>query len=72
VERIGSIKSKFPAEFDYGSSAQSTYNFRLRRVVHYLWHEIEVMFGNKGSNLIFMNLVAGDVISTAEIDFDQK
>jgi hypothetical protein len=72
VERVGVIKSRFPADFDYGAGTKTKFNSRLDRLVHEFSYEIQVVFGSKGSNLTFNNIVAGRVVSTADIEFDQR
>jgi len=73
VEEVGMIKTRFPADFDYGPGAESRFNPRLGtrgRYVHRFSYETQVVFGSKGSNLIFKNVINGKVISMADIVFE--
>jgi hypothetical protein len=72
VEQVGTIKGRLPANFDYGPHATTVFNPSLGRDVHEFSFAIEVVFGGRGSNLTFKNLVGGKVISTADIEFDQR
>ena len=72
VEKVGVIKSRFPANFDFGSGTKTEFNLKLGRLVHEFSYEVQVVFGSKGSNLTFKNVVGGRVISTADIEFDQR
>ena len=69
---IGSIISKFEANFKYGSNVRSGTNPKTGKFVHKFTCQIQVVFGDKGNNLMFKNLVDGNVVSTAEIEFDQR
>ncbi|PMD34535.1 Hsp70 family protein-like protein [Hyaloscypha variabilis F] len=72
VEQVGTIKGRLPANFDYGHHATTVFNTKLGRDVHEFSVEIEVVFGGRGNNLTFKNLVGGKVISTADIEFDKR
>ena len=72
VDEVGVIKSTFGANFDYGPRTQCKFNSKGGRILHYFSFEIQVVFGGKGSNLTFKNIVDGNVVSTADIEFDQR
>ncbi|KAH8587066.1 Hsp70 family protein-like protein [Bisporella sp. PMI_857] len=72
ADKVGVIKSIFPPSFDYGTQTESRFNTKLGKLVHEFRHEIQVVFGGKGSNLTFKNIVAGKVVSAADIQFDQR
>ncbi|KAH9223806.1 Hsp70 family protein-like protein [Leptodontidium sp. 2 PMI_412] len=69
VEEVGIVTSRFPKNFDFGPSAQSVYNTKLKKMIHQFKAEIQVRFGDKGSNLTFKDLVNGEVKSSASIEF---
>jgi hypothetical protein len=71
VDKVGTIKTTFPANFDYGPKTYCGYNSKLGKVIHNFTFEIKVIFGSKGSNLIFETVVDGNVVSTADIEFNQ-
>jgi len=66
------IKTRFPANFDFGTEIKSKFNSKLGRQVHEFSYQTQVVFGTKGSNLTFKTVVNGRVISTADIVFDQS
>lgn len=66
---MGNVISSFPMDFDFGPSAKSVYNTKLKKMVHQFEAEIQVRFGDKGSNLTFKDLVNGEVKSSASIEF---
>lgn len=66
------IKTRLPANFDYGSKIKSRYNPRLGIQVHEFTYKTQVIFGSIGSNLTFKTLINGTVVSTVEIVFDQN
>jgi len=72
VEKVGVINSTFGSDFQYGSGKRSKYNPRLGRTIHNFSYKIQVIFGDKGTNLVFENLVGGKVESRAKIKFDQR
>jgi hypothetical protein len=63
--------SKFDKDFDYGASSKSKYNSGLKKFVHQFSYNVQVRFGDKGDNLTFRNLVNGEVVSTAVIEFNR-
>ncbi|KAH8804545.1 Hsp70 family protein-like protein [Xylogone sp. PMI_703] len=71
VEEVGVIVSRFGENFNYGRKAESKYNHRLNRMVHNFHFDVQAEFGRKGENLTFKNLVDGEVVSTATIEFDR-
>jgi len=66
------IKTRFPANFNFGPGVESKFNERLGRQVYQFSYQTQVVFGSKGSNLTFKTVVNGTVISTADIVFDQS
>ncbi|TVY34708.1 Chaperone protein DnaK [Lachnellula subtilissima] len=72
VDKVGIIKTTFPANFDYGPEKESKYNPKLGKFIHKFSFEIQVVFGSKGSNLTFKTVVDGNVVSTADIEFNQR
>jgi len=72
VDKVGTIKTTFPANFDYGPKKESKYNSTLGKDIHEFSYEIQVVFGSKGSNLTFKTVVDGNVVSTADIEFNQR
>lgn len=72
VEKVGVIKTRFPADFDFGSGTKSKLDPVSGKTTHQFLFETQVIFGNKGSNLTFKTLVNGKVVSTADIVFDQS
>ncbi len=72
VELVGVIKTKFPANFDFGTAVRSKFNSRLGKQVYEFSFETQVVFGSKGNNLTFKTVVDGKVVSTADIVFDQR
>ncbi|KAH8650615.1 Hsp70 family protein-like protein [Tricladium varicosporioides] len=71
VEKVGNISSTFPRRFDFGPSSESKFNTRLNETIHQFRHEVEVMFGNKGENLTCRDVLNGQVVGTATIQFDR-
>jgi hypothetical protein len=71
VEKVGVIKTRIPANFNWGTEVRSKFNSKGRQV-HEFSYERQVVFGSKGSNLTFKTVVNGVVISTADIVFDQS
>ncbi|CZR67409.1 related to hsp70 protein [Phialocephala subalpina] len=71
VDKVGVIKSTFGANFDYGPEIRCKSNSE-GKLVHQFSYEIQVVFGDKGSNLTFKVIVGGRVVSTADIEFDQR
>ncbi|TVY82086.1 Heat shock 70 kDa protein 12A [Lachnellula suecica] len=74
VDKVGAVKSEFPANFDYGSEVRSKYNPKEGRIIHRFSCTTQVVFGGKGSNLTFNNILDdkdGKITSTAVIKFDQ-
>lgn len=69
VELVGKIVTKFPADFDYGSSLKSRYNAARGKTFHQFLFDLQVVFGNVGDNLSFQTLVNGKVQGKAEMDF---
>lgn len=69
---VGVIKTRLPADFDFGAGIYSSFNSRLGKHVHQFSYQTQVVFGSKGSNLTFKTVVNGTVISTADIVFDQS
>ena len=63
--------SKFPKGFDFGRSSRSEFNPILGKTIYEFSHDVEVIFGNKGENLICKNILNGKVVGTAEIRFDR-
>ncbi|KAH8808655.1 Hsp70 family protein-like protein [Xylogone sp. PMI_703] len=72
VDQNGVIISKFDANFNYGTAAKSRYNPKRGKTIHLCDFNIEVVFGDKGNNLRFKFIVNGNVISTADIEFNQQ
>jgi hypothetical protein len=72
VEMVGVIKTRIPANFDLGTVVKSKFNSKLGKQVHQFSYQTQVVFGSKGSNLMFKTVVNGKVISTADIVFDQN
>lgn len=66
------IKTKFPADFDLGTSLKSKFDSKNGRRIYRLSYKTHVVFGSKGSNLTFKTIVNGKVVSTADIVFDQS
>jgi hypothetical protein len=50
----------------------SRYNTVRKEMNHKFSFEIQVVFGDKGNNLTFKNIVNGNVVSTANIEFDKQ
>ncbi|KAH7411293.1 Hsp70 family protein-like protein [Cadophora sp. MPI-SDFR-AT-0126] len=72
VEEIGSIVSRFAADFDLGPSASSRYNEVLEKTIHRFEHQVQIKFGNKGENLTCQDVINGEVVSTAKIEFNRR
>jgi hypothetical protein len=72
VEKVGVIKTRFPANFDFGTGTISTVNPISGKQIHQFSYETQVTFGSKGSNLTFKTVVNGNVVSTADIVFEQN
>lgn len=72
IDKVGVIKSTFGADFYYGPGTRSGYNSRTGEFVSKFCYDIQVVFGDKGSNLTFRNIVNGNVTSTAVIKFDER
>jgi hypothetical protein len=72
VDVVGIIKTTFPANFDYGPGKKSKYSSKYGKYIHKFSFEIQVVFGGKGSNLTFKTVVDGNVVSTADIEFNQR
>ncbi|TVY15153.1 hypothetical protein LARI1_G006422 [Lachnellula arida] len=72
IEIVGVIKTRLPANFDFGARLYSEFNSRLGRHVPQFSYQTQVVFGSKGSNLTFKTIVNDIVVSTAEIVFDQS
>ena len=68
---MGDINSTFPRGFDFGSSSKSNFNARLEKTFYKFSHEVEVMFGNKGENLTCRDVLNGQVVGAATIQFDR-
>ena len=51
---------------------RSAFNAEAGKLLHRFSFVIEVVFGDKGNNLTFKNIVDGNVVSTADIEFDQR
>lgn len=68
---MGSIVSTFDEDFDYGPYTNSTYNARLGKMIYRFRYELQIRFGDKGNNLKFRNLVNGEVMSTAVMEFNR-
>jgi hypothetical protein len=68
---VGSIVSTFDEGFDYGPCADSAYNARLGKMIYQFSYELQIRFGDKGNNLKFRNLVNGEVMSTAVMEFNR-
>jgi len=68
---VGSIVSTFDEDFDYGPHTESTYNNRLGEMIYQFPYELQIRFGDKGNNLKFRNLVNGEVMSTAVMEFNR-
>lgn len=64
------IKSVFPAHFDFGEASESGVNPETGTLVNRFYCETQVVFGGKGSNLMFRDLVNGNVVSKAVIEFE--
>jgi hypothetical protein len=72
VEKVGVIKTRFPASYDFGTGIKSKVNPVSGKQIHEFSFETQVVFGSKGSNLTFKTVVNGNVVSTADIVFDQS
>jgi hypothetical protein len=68
---VGSIVSAFNDDFDYGPYTDSAYNARLGKMIYRFPYELQIRFGDKGDNLKFRNLVNGEVMSTAVMEFNR-
>lgn len=66
------IKTRFPANFDFGAAIISKVNPISGEQVQRFSFETQVVFGSKGNNLTFKTVVNGNVVSTADIVFDQS
>ena len=72
VEKVGVIKTRFPANFDFGAAIKSKVNPISGKKIQKFSYETQVVFGSKGNNLTFKTVVNGKVVSTADIVFDQS
>ncbi|CAG8949948.1 hypothetical protein HYFRA_00004279 [Hymenoscyphus fraxineus] len=72
VENVGIIRTRLPAEFDFGNAVQSRTKWPTGEVVHQITCQIQIVFGGIGSNLTFRTVVNGMVVSTADIVFDHS
>lgn len=68
---MGKVISKFPRGFDFGLSSESKPHPRHFGTIYQFSHEMEVVFGNKGDNLTYRDIVNGEVVGTATIQFDR-
>ncbi len=72
VEKVGVIKTRFPANFHFGAAITTEVNPISGKQVRQFLYETQVVFGSKGNNLTFKTVVNGNVVSTADIVFDQS
>ncbi|TAQ85429.1 hypothetical protein B7494_g6250 [Chlorociboria aeruginascens] len=72
VEKVGSIVSTFPANYDFGKGSESSFNTRLGKKVYQFSFQLQVIFGSKGENLTYRTLVNGNVSSTSVIEFPRN
>lgn len=68
---MGEIKSTFPRGFNFGRSSESNFNARLGKLIHQYRHDVEIIFGNKGENLTYRDVVNGEVVGSATIQFNR-
>lgn len=66
------IKSKFEANFNFGHGTRSKFNTKTGKLAHQFPYNVQVVFGAKGNNLTFKNMVDRKEVSTADIEFDQR
>ncbi|ESZ94268.1 hypothetical protein SBOR_5336 [Sclerotinia borealis F-4128] len=71
VEEINKILSVFPSDFNFGIDCDSRYNPRLHKTVHQFHFQVQVIFGDRGSNLQFRTVVGGRVMSGTTIEFPE-
>lgn len=70
VERVGVIKTTFPADFDYGTTTSGV-NPQSGKTVHMFKCDFQAIFGAKGNNLLFRDVVDGNVVGKSVIEFEQ-
>lgn len=68
---MGNVFSTFPRRFDFGRSSEAKFNTRFNKTIYRFSHEVEVTFGNKGENLTCRDVLNGQVVGTATIQFDR-
>jgi hypothetical protein len=69
---VGTIISTIDKDYDLTEFTESRWNPALGRIIYRFPLTVQVIFGNKGSNLTFRTLVKGQVMSTATIRYDKR
>ncbi|PQE13104.1 Hsp70 family protein [Rutstroemia sp. NJR-2017a BBW] len=70
VEHVGDIEAILSRDHQFGQDTQERYNAKLKRSVHQLSIQNEVVLGNKGDNLTFRSLIDSKEVSNSVIRFD--
>ncbi len=60
-----------PTNIELGSALRQRFNSRLGSMVHKIDLQVQVVFGNKGDNLLVRTMVNGGVRGNTTIEFSR-
>jgi hypothetical protein len=72
VDKVVVMTSTFAANFNYGPQIQCKYNHIAGEFRYIFSSEFQILFGDKGSNLVFRKIVNGNVVKKVEFKFDRR